>query len=87
MGGSVSEPNNASKNKGQGKGKSEPRSRMPQALIGKLAVLPDGRRLCFNFNMAQGCPNAPPGGACDKGHHICCEPGCGQAHSLTRHSA
>ena len=67
--------------KGEGKGK----TRMPSALIGKLSALPDGRRICFNFNLTNGCDAAPPGASCNRGAHVCCEPGCGKPHSLQSH--
>ncbi len=57
---------------------------MPPALAGK-AFQHEGKRICFDFNLPQGCPHAPAGGQCYKGWHICAEPGCGQAHSLVNH--
>ena len=69
--------------KGKGKGK----VKMPPGLVGKLSSLPDGRRVCFNFNLHSGCDQAPPGASCNRGAHICAEPGCGQPHSLQDHHA
>ena len=70
----------------KGKGKGEGKTKMPAALIGKLSALLDGRRICFNFNLANGCDTAPPGAACSRGAHVCCEPGCGKPHSFQSHS-
>lgn len=67
------------------KGKGKSKTKMPAALIGKLSSLPDGRRICFNFNLPVGCDAAPPGAACNRGAHVCCEPNCGKPHSFQSH--
>ena len=77
----------ASSPKGGRKGGGKGSARMPAALIGKSASLPDGRRICFAYNMSGGCAAAPSGAECPKGWHVCCEPGCGQNHSLLVHAA
>ena len=70
------------RNKGGGKGSGP---RLPPALIGKDLKTPDGRNICFGFNLPEGCRNAEPGKSCPRGAHVCCEPGCYKAHSLCQH--
>ena len=38
-----------------------------------------------SYNMAPGCADAPPGGQCQCGAHVCAEVGCGKPHSLLAH--
>ena len=61
--------------------------RMPVPLVGKLATLPDGRRLCYNYNLAVGCTLAADGSECPRGWHLCMEPPgpCGKAHPCHKH--
>ncbi|MCP4240434.1 MAG: hypothetical protein GY772_07695 [bacterium] len=65
--------------KGGGKGKRNFGPPMPQQLVGGVAELPDGRRICFGFNLNT-CNKAQAGAACDKGVHVCTKRGCGGAH-------
>ena len=75
--------------KGQGKGKKgSKRGRgpnIPRGLIGKNLQTDAGERLCWAFNLEQGCSEAQPGQKCSRGLHLCAEPGCGKAHSLQSH--
>jgi hypothetical protein len=54
--------------------------KLPLALKGCASCLPDGSRLCFDYNTS-GCDKAQPGEACDKGYHLCATKGCGEKHS------
>ena len=76
------------KNKGRGKGKSKKGGRgpnVPSALIGKALETPQKKRLCWGFNLPNGCNAAKPGETCSKGLHVCAEPGCFKHHSLQDH--
>ncbi len=76
------------KNKGKGKGKSKKGIRgpnVPSALIGKALETPQKKRLCWAFNLPNGCSAAKPGETCSKGLHVCAEPGCFKHHSLQDH--
>ena len=71
--------------KGGGKGEKGKAERgIPQALQGKCLQTPQGKRICFRFNL-EGCDAAPPGAECPKGIHLCVEPGCLQPHPLPQH--
>ena len=72
--------------KGNGKGKQvrQPSS-MPVELKGKWSTTRRGVPLCWPFNTAAGCKDAPPGGRCARGMHLCAEPNCQKAHSLVDH--
>ena len=70
--------------KGGGKGDKEPRVKLPPGLHGKAYQTKTGKRLCWNYNL-KGCDKATPGKACDKGLHLCAEPGCLKQHSLSEH--
>ena len=52
---------------------------MPRQLIGGVATLPDGTRLCFSFNLGN-CRDAAPGESCRKGKHLCTKRGCQGKH-------
>ena len=75
---------NSSKGKGRG-GKPVKGPRVPPQLVGKHSKTANGEPICFNYNI-NGCSRAPPGGRCDRGWHVCAEPGCGKAHALPEHS-
>jgi hypothetical protein len=74
--------------KGQGKGAGNPSRgpRMPPSLVGKSFQTAHGEPICFAFNLPSGCSQAKPGSRCQKGLHICAEPGCSGHHSLTNHT-
>ena len=76
------------KTKGKGKRKSKRKGRgpnVPKDLVGKALETADGRQICWPYNMASGCADAPPGGQCQRGAHVCAEVGCGKPHSLLAH--
>ena len=75
------------KNKGRGKGKSKKGRgpNVPSALIGKAFETPQKKRLCWAFNLPNGCSAAKPGETCSKGLHVCAEPGCFKHHSPQQH--
>lgn len=53
--------------KGKGKGKKGKRGRdpnVPKGLIGKSLQTSDGERVCWAFNLEQGCKDAKPGEKC-----------------------
>ena len=62
----------------------EPEPRMPLQLRGKSSKDPHGRYICFSYNI-DGCSKAKDGEKCPKGFHVCCEPGCGKAHPISKH--
>ena len=58
---------------------------MPKELIGMLPNI-QGQKLCFLYNMKQGCKVSGQDG-CDKGAHLCCHPTCEEQdrnHSVQR---
>ena len=63
------------KAKGGGKGKNKNKRgcgpNVPEQLINKARETKDGKRLCWAFNLPNGCNKAPPGGSCDRGAHLC----------------
>jgi len=82
--------------KGEGKGKGKldgPRVPAQLRVEGASSVDTHGNPICFAFNLG-GCPNAPPGGSCPRGRHICvlkksfsrvsCAPAPSPAHSRER---
>ena len=78
--------------KGQGKGKGRKGSNkkgrgpnVPKGLINKSLQTDAGERLCWAFNLEKGCPDAPAGGKCARGLHLCTEPGCQKPHSMQNH--
>ena len=80
----ASKAENASKGKGRGKkGKAKGRGKgavMPAALKGMHSKTPQGRPICFNFNMS-GCSSANCSMA-----HVCCKPGCYKTHPVSQHA-
>ena len=81
-------PKSTPRAKGKGKGKSKRKGRgpnVPKELVGKALETNDGHRICWPFNMQSGCQDAAPGGQCQRGAHVCAEPGCGKPHSLLSH--
>jgi hypothetical protein len=66
---------------GGGDNRNQQKQSMPKALKGKNARTATGDPICFNYNI-KGCPDAPPGGRCSRGVHVCAQPGCTAAHGL-----
>lgn len=76
------------KGKGKGKGGKNKRGRgpnIPRGLIGKCLQTKAGERICWAFNLSQGCQEAKAGSKCPRGIHVRAEPGCEQDHSLQNH--
>ena len=76
--------------KGHGKGKLKRKWRapknMPAPLVGKRSETSTGKPLCWNYNLEHGCKSGIGGGGkCDKGRHLCMEPGCQKPHPLHKH--
>lgn len=78
--------------KGHGKGKGRKGSNKkgrgpnaPKGLINKSLQTDNGERLCWAFNLERGCADAPAGGKCARGLHLCTEPGCQKPHSMQNH--
>ena len=75
----------ASASKGKGKGKSKGKEKgkgkggIPEALEGGVSRLPDGRSICFGFNLLT-CQEK--GKACYRGLHVCCKKDCGGEHAF-----
>jgi hypothetical protein len=55
-------------------------ARMPKALRGMCDQDPQGRKICYGFNLGT-CPSAVD---CDKGMHKCCKPLCFGNHPLSQ---
>ena len=77
--------------KGDGKGDKSRRDRksnqpMPKGLSGKSSRTAAGDSICFGFNLGS-CTGAAPGGKCNRGMHVCAEPGCEKPHKLSDHRA
>ena len=77
---------NVRKGKGKSKTKRGRGPNVPKDLVGKALETADGKRICWPYNLPNGCHDAPAGGQCTRGVHVCAEPGCGKAHSLQSHS-
>ena len=65
----------------EGKGSQTP---MPFKLRGGVAVTPQGEPICFGANLGE-CQDAPLGGKCAKGWHVCCRPNCFGKHAFIDH--
>lgn len=71
------------KSKAQGKGGSKGNFKL---MADKMKNLPNGEPICFNFNI-RGCPDAAAGARCNRGWHLCAEPGCQQKHAMINHTS
>ena len=61
--------NDDDKGKGKGKGKS---SKVPPKIKDLNNNMPDGSRICWNYNLKnRGCKFAKPGAKCKRGSHSC----------------
>ena len=57
--------------KGKGKSKNQQGSSVaPRGITGAVGRDSKGRAICFNFNLGE-CPDAPVGGVCKRGRHVC----------------
>ena len=64
--------------KGKGKDKLAEPPNLPSELQGLSSWTRTGKRRCWSFNMACGCPTAKAGQSCVKGLHVCMR--CGGMH-------
>ena len=81
----TSTPNKKENAKGKGKRNVKGRGvNAPKELRDKQHTLSNGERICWNFNLGL-CQDAEPGGRCPRGHHVCAEPHCQQAHQMKHH--
>ena len=80
----ASRPNKKGNAKGKGKSKTKRGNNAPKELRDKQRALSNGERICWNFNLGV-CQDAEPGGRCPRGHHVCAEPHCQQAHQMKHH--
>ena len=72
--------------KGKGKEHVSVPKNIPEELKGKMTITKTGKRICWNYNLPQGCQSGVKDGqSCDRGLHICAEPRCGRAHSMQNH--
>lgn len=69
------------KGKSKSKGSSQGSSAAPRGVKGAVGRDGCGRPLCFNFNLSE-CPDAPVGGTCNKGRHVCFKANCFKAHAF-----
>ena len=70
-----------------GKGKAKGGTNvLPKFLLGRdnTSMDPHGRRLCFNFQSGK-CTDAPAGGECQRGWHLCCRKNCFAPHPEKEH--
>ena len=67
----------------EGKGKGKAFNPLPKPLVGGVAVTPDGKRLCYGFNLNE-CKDASPGEKCGRGWHSCTRVGCHGPHSALK---
>ena len=75
------------KHGGGQKGKSKGgKAVLPKFLLGRDNTNMDahGRRLCFNFQVGK-CADAPDGGECPRGWHLCCRRNCYAPHAERDH--
>ena len=76
--------------KGKGKGGKSKRGRgpnVPEPLIGKALQTRDGKRICWAFNLPNGCSKASAGQSCERGLHVCSELNCERPHSMQNHAS
>ena len=72
--------------KGKGKDAAAAPKNLPEELKGKVTLTKTGKRICWNYNLPQGCQSGVKDGqACDRGLHLCAEPRCGRPHSMQNH--
>ena len=69
--------------KGKGKSKGQQGSSVaPRGIKGAVGRDPKGRAICFNYNLGE-CSEAPVGGACKRGRHICFKANCFKTHAFS----
>eukprot|EP00435_Cladocopium_sp_Y103_P041876 s526_g11.t1 len=69
--------------KGKGKGKGQQGSSVaPRGIKGAVGRDSKGRAICFNYNLGE-CNDAPVGGACRRGRHVCFKANCFKTHAFS----
>ena len=58
---------------------------IPAGLLNKALETPQKQRICWGFNLPNGCKAAKPAESCSKDLQVCAEPGCFKPHSLQEH--
>lgn len=69
------------KGEGKAKGGQQGSSAAPRGVKGAVGRDNRGRAICFNFNLSE-CNEAPIGGACRQGRHVCFKANCFKAHAF-----
>ena len=59
---------------------------MPAGLRGGVPRDDSGEPICYGFGLGQ-CKDAPVGGRCARGRHVCCWPGCFGNHAFIDHKS
>ena len=79
----MSNPRNRDKGgvKGKGRGKGQ-RVPYPIVKLGGVGRTPDGKNLCYKYNL-EGCREAADGASCPKGEHVCAK--CFGPHPISEH--
>ena len=77
--------------RGRGRGRGDGFMSLTEAMASMTLKLPAGTAVgspgdpvCYNFNLGK-CTRAVPGQRCPVGWHVCCKPGCQQAHTMANH--
>ena len=69
--------------KGKGKSKNQQGSSVaPRGIKGAVGRDSKGRAICFNFNLGE-CGDAPVGGVCKRGRHVCFKANCFKTHAFS----
>ena len=69
------------KGKGKNKGQNQGSSFAPRGAKGAVGRDAKGRAICFNYNLSE-CSDAPAGGSCRRGRHICFKANCFRPHAF-----
>jgi len=69
------------KGKGKAKNNQQGSSAAPRGIKGAVGRDNRGRAICFNYNLSE-CSDAPAGGACRKGRHVCFKSNCFKTHQF-----
>lgn len=70
------------KGKGKSKQNQQGSSAAPRGIKGAVGCDNRGRAICFNYNLSE-CADAPAGGTCKKGRHICFKSNCFKVHQFS----
>jgi hypothetical protein len=69
------------KGKGKNKGQNQGSSVAPRVIKGAVGRDAKGRAICFNYNLSD-CADAPAGGSCRRGRHVCFKANCFKPHAF-----